>query len=313
MLLLSILGLSRYPNMRILLISDLSWDEDTYKLLKQKLLSLKLALVLVAGDLFNSPLADAWEQVHTFLDFLERKKIKCFVVRGNWDESEDFDNFVESTRELQYTEEISGRMVEFEGLRILGIPYAMTEDLKVARQLPTIFPEKMDIVLTHALFRNRIWLFDLNTKYIITGHFDSQLCQIRDKIFISFYTFPHDYALLDYMPSNQTVTYYGGVARGKLREVNSVARIKKGTLIWTTKSLNSSNHEGLGVAPIIRRFTDNYASSIESLMSAKELADRNGSDRKEIVEELLLQGIPKSHINDYIRTAPKGGTKAPKR
>lgn len=297
--------------MRILLISDLPWDEDTYKLLRQKLLSLKPALVLVAGDLVNSSFSGAWERVHTFLDLLERKKIKCFVVRGNWDELDDYDNFVERTKELRYTEEISGRIVEFAGLRILGIPYAMTEELKVARQLPTMFPEKVDIVLTHALFRNRIWLFGLNTQYIITGHFDSQLCQIRDKIFISFYTFPHDYALLDYMPSNQTVTYYGGVARGKSREEKSVARIKKGTLIWTTKPLNSSNHEGLGIAPILRQFTDNYSSSIESLMTANELVERNGSSRKELVEELLHQGIPKGHINGYIRIALKGETKAP--
>ena len=75
--------------------------------------------------------------------------------------------------------------MEFNGLKILGIPHSCTHDIKNVRKIKEDFPDSFEIVLAHPENKRRIWLFELDTRYIIAGHFDERLCKIKDKIFIS--------------------------------------------------------------------------------------------------------------------------------
>ncbi|MBA4115545.1 MAG: hypothetical protein H0X71_03735 [Rubrobacter sp.] len=161
----------------------------------------------------------------------------------------------------------------------------------------------MDIVLAHAELARRIWLFKLKTKFVVTGHFDGQLCQIRDKAFLSLDGFPSGYAIINYERTVQEVIYFERsfleqrdafgcavfVQEGETRV--SRAKLVDGRLTWEAESLRSSVANGK---------YRNYAAWVESLISAKEQVDAGARSREEAVAELSHSNIPKKHIQEYI-------------
>lgn len=175
--------------MKILLLSDISWRKTSLKALEKLISDNDPSLLLLAGDLVDNDKsvvgsAKEWSSLYKLVDFLNENKIQTFFIRGNWDRT-PYDRLIDLTHQLPHVEEISGRIVTFNDVKILGVPFPFTNHLRTAKQLGERFSAPVDIVLAHAEFARRIWLFELKTKFVVTGHFDSQLCQIRDKTFIS--------------------------------------------------------------------------------------------------------------------------------
>lgn len=293
--------------MKIFAISDISWNSVYFHELTRQIDKIRPDLVLLAGDLVNDMFGirggeffsayKYWDDVYNLFTFLNERKIQTFFVRGNWDYSKQFDKVLKrAAKNLKYIEDISEKVVTHKGLRILGLSHAFTNDLEEVRLLSKKFQKQVDIVLAHAEYKRRIWLFHLNAKLIITGHFDSQLCQIQDKVFISFGGYPSQYAIIDYTPTELAIRYVNKEIRvSVLRR----ARFSKEKLIWRAKPIQS-----------LRVHSEKYADQIERLMAARIKLESDKTKRKTIIDELVKYGVPKRHIEEYLRVSVRSKSKA---
>lgn len=293
--------------MRILAISDISWNFTSLHKLTGQIEKIQPDLVLLAGDLVNDMIGFSdgrvfstqkyWDNVYSLLDFLNERKIQTFCIRGNWDNSQKYDRIIKlASKKLSHVKEISEKIVEFEGLRILGLSHTFTNSLENTRRLSENFQERIDLVLAHAEYKRRIWLFHLNAKLIITGHFDSQLCRVHDKVFISLGHYPAQYVIIDYKPEQLDIRY---VNKEIHANVLRKARFASDRLTWKAKPLRS-----------LRPNSQNYADQIQRLISAKIELDADKTKRQTIIETLVKHGVPKRHIEEYLRVSIRSKKKA---
>jgi len=295
--------------MRILLISDIHWENRTINIngkiieqenklenLKNKISKIKPSLVLFAGDTVCD---GSCRDIHVgefldLLEFLNKEKVQSFFIKGNHDDVPAYKSLLKDIESLPYVKEISNKIVEFNKIKILGIPFSFTHKLNNLRKINETFPEQVDIILAHSEYVRRIWLFDLKSKFIITGHFDEQLCQILDKVLIALGGFPYSYAIIDYETNEQTITYFRErptylfpsiFKLGNEAHV-SIAKLINGILVWETdESLKDSG----------------YISKAENLILAKKkTANADINKQIEIIEDLLRIGVLKRQIEEYI-------------
>ncbi len=299
--------------MRILLISDILWHKDCLEPFKNTISRIKPSLILFAGDLIDGGLIyenyanelDLWEEFERLLSkllrFLNEKKVHSFIVKGNKDYPDHlFDRLGVNFENLSYVEEISNRLVEFNNIRILGIPFSFTHKLKYVKRIDEFFLEEADIVLAHSEYVRRIWLLTkLKTKFIVTGHSGRELCQIFDKFLIVTGLFPYDYAILDYESNEQTITYFTTrllsynpsyklkIALDMQNRCVSQAKIIDGRLIWKKDNYGFKNSK--------------YPKMIESLVLAKkQIVNTDEDKQKQIIADLLEKEILRNHIAEYI-------------
>lgn len=287
--------------MSILCISDIQWeipDTDTLETLKTEISNEDPSLVLFAGDVIN----DGWNsEEHTdefieLLDHLEGLEITSFTIEGNHDEYSNYDAVIERTEELEYAREISGEVAEFDGLQILGIPYSYTHYLREARQLGDEFPGSYDIVLAHAETSRRIWLLNLDVKLIITGHVSEQLCNIQDHVFVSMSTYPSDRVVLDSGLEEVLYRRYIDSFFASQEWYEAEVRVEDdGELVWLRDECEPEK-------VTMRKLSESdYPERFEKLISAKKRVEEvDDQEERRIIESLLDDGIPKTHIREYI-------------
>jgi 3',5'-cyclic AMP phosphodiesterase CpdA len=286
--------------MRILAFSDISWNSVHLRELTGKIERIHPDLVLLAGDLVNDMIGlrdgkffsidKYWDDVYELFNFLNERKIHTFYVRGNWDASQKSNKTLKlAAKQFTYVKDISETVEEFKGFTILGLSWAFTNSLEDIRSLSEKFQKPVDLVLAHAEYKRRIWLFHLNTKFIITGHFDSQLCRIQDKVFISLDSFPSQYVVIDYKSRKSKIRYINKVIGFN---VSRRANFAHGKLVWKAKPLRS-----------LRLNSDQYANQVETLMEARTRLNLDRNKRESIIDALLKRGIPKKHIEEYLRVS----------
>jgi hypothetical protein len=290
---------SRRPSMTILCISDINWeipDTDTLDTLITDIENAAPSLVLFGGDVIN----DGWnEQEHVrefteLLTRLEESETPSFTIEGNHDEYSSYNEVVRHIEGLNYAKEISGEVAEFEDLKVLGLPYSYTHSLRNTREISNEFPERYDIVLAHAESSRRVWLFELDASIILTGHFASILCQIQDQTFVSMGGYPRDSVLIE---PGQEIVYRRRLEsdRSNQEQYESRARWDNGVLVWERDEHDPDLH--------LKRMKEQSESAerIERLLLAKERLEGSGVvEEREVVEELLEAGVPKTHIREYI-------------
>lgn len=272
-------------HMNILLISDISWERSGLKLIKDKILDIRPSLILFAGDIISD---GSCSKIHIdelleLLEFLNKNKIHSFIIQGNHDDDINYKKLLYSIEKLSHIKDISNKIAKFNNIKILGIPFSFTHSMRNVRKMSETFPEQVDIVLAHSEKARRIWLFDLNTKIIATGHYDEQLFHIFDKVFIAFGGFPYNYVTVDYDINEQIITYFS-ISGNKDRI--SKARLTNGRLIWSQNLIRQ------------REYPD-YMSIVENLVSAKKKVI-NIETRRDVIENLLKMKIPKQHIIEYV-------------
>jgi predicted phosphodiesterase len=264
--------------------------EELIRLVK----SVKPALVLLAGDLVDDKFITKeqrrsyWSQLKEFFEFLEDSRVKTFFVKGNRDNQPQYEEL--ASRKSAYVEEISDRRVEYKQISVLGVSHAFTDQLKTMKAIRSLYPEPLDIVLAHAEYRRRIWLFELPAKVIITGHFDEQFCLIQDKTFLSFYNFPLHHAVIDYQLEKFNVTYFKHPADETFGDPTSelmyTAQVANGRARWQPESEARWRQ---------------YARQMESLLLARENFEKlEEGEKKQRIGELLKLGVFKSHIAEYL-------------
>lgn len=285
---------------RILTFTDINWRPHHGHTNLSNLIwlveNVEPTLVLLGGDLVddfkggNSAEKNFyWQILGAFLEYLETRNILCYFVKGNWDETPEYDKLTD--RNYKYVKEISNKLVPVSSLRVYGIPHVLTHKRSTMKEIKRSIPQPVDIILTHAEGRRRIWLFELDTKVIITGHFDEKLCIVRNKVFISLSHFPGQYAVIEYEPDRIDVAYFrfelsrNGDQPLKRYETHFI----DGIWTWKTNQPDSWYQYGL---------------QMEALLALKERENSLSLDEKrEAISRLLNQGVYKQHILEYISGA----------
>lgn len=285
--------------MQVLCISDILWeieDKDVLNRLKNEIKEVSPSLVLFAGDVIN----DGWNsEEHTdefieLLHYLEELETTSFTIKGNHDEYSNYSAVERKIADLDYAEEISQTVAEFDGLKILGISYSYTHNLGKARQISEEFAGSYDIVVAHAESRRRIWLFELDAPVIVTGHFARSLCQVQNRAFVSMSAYPDETVIIE--PESNELTYrqYPDSFAASQEMCETKARLENGELTWISDDYEPD------VFGLRQLKDDNYPKQAERLISAKEKVAKCSEGEREIIEGLLEAGIPKTHIREYI-------------
>lgn len=178
----------------ILVLSDLNWKDTTQYLKSNKdhidkykslILDHNPELVLFAGDLIETGDIGI-NSFYELLVFLEEKKIYSAYIWGNHDFQNDIEKFDSKISNLNMCYDINGKEIELCGIKILGLSFKDTNSKRVLKK--TIEKErgaKFDILLTHCENKRRPYLFNFNSKLIITGHFDRKLFRFNNSTYLS--------------------------------------------------------------------------------------------------------------------------------
>ncbi len=196
--------------MKILTLSDLCWERKLQKIKNEEVKKFKEQdleknkytgikkyfllireekpdLVLFAGDITGDGSCGHGylNAMKILLRILEANKIQSFFISGNHDEVDYFNELIDFSDDLNFSSDISNQFIEFKGIKILGISFNKSKNKTEFKELIRANNQKIDIVLCHTELKRRVWLFDLNTDFVITGHYDKKLTSVEGKIFIS--------------------------------------------------------------------------------------------------------------------------------
>lgn len=159
--------------MRILQLSDLTWNDGFNEKFKRIIFLEKPDLVVFAGDV----IADGWasdnphvEEFYDILKFLDKERIQTFFIGGNHDLTyqSDYNKLLSMIKKLGYIEEISGKIVKFNGLKIFGLSF---EDNKKTRlEELSKNSEPIDIIVSHLESSFEPWLSEFKVRLILAGH-----------------------------------------------------------------------------------------------------------------------------------------------
>lgn len=287
--------------MKILCISDIHWEDsrvDVLDKLKQDIEEHSPKIVLFGGDVINDG-GNKEEHVKEFnsiLEHLEKLKIHSLVIKGNHDEYSDYESVIEHIESLEFSEEISNSVTNVCGIDIAGISYSYTSDIKKVRQIQEDFDESYDIVLAHAENKRRIWLFELDTDYIITGHYDKKLCMIKNRVFVSLSSYINQRYILD---TEMNEMRYIQRPKFSSEIIEYSAKVKKddNKLDWLKDEYRDSRSSGLN-----NILNQRYSDMIADLICFKNnYQSFDESEQKERVKELRKNGCSKTLIREYVK------------
>lgn len=203
------------------------WNFSDYQYLLEEV---NPELILMAGDIFHPNQNDEdLKELNLLFEYINDKAIQCYIIEGNW-ELKYYNKILQLIKDYDLIEDISNREIEFLGLRILGINFEYANRIGICKRFKAIFSNEYDIVLSHAPQNRRIWLFDLNTKFIITGHSGIDLGKVKNKIYLANDYSPEYYFVIDYFSEDsQKITCFCN------NEIYSEVTINKNKFLWKRK------------------------------------------------------------------------------
>jgi len=195
------------PATRILAFSDLSWGTRERGVPAgrkvDKISFLRLveeadpAIVVFAGDAaYDRCSRSTLDETELFLGLLQGIAAAgrhCVVIEGNNDDTMGtYGRVREAAEASPYIHEISGEVETVQGIRFLGVPTGKE------RRMAESAREEVDIVVAHAPLANRVWLFDIPSACILTGHYGMMAAEIAGKAYIALDCSPASYAVIDW-------------------------------------------------------------------------------------------------------------------
>ena len=199
--------------MKLLILSDLNWNTEAreistsdFDLIKETkslpsdlrffklkeylkiILDEKADLILFAGDITGDGSCGHGyqEAFKLLLHILEWQKKPSLFIQGNHDVSPYYEEVQELTNQLEHCQEISNQYISIQGLKILGISFESTKNRKILQKLIDEKEQKIDLVIAHSESKRRSALFDFQSEYIITGHYDNKIFATPSSVFLSF-------------------------------------------------------------------------------------------------------------------------------
>lgn len=284
----------------------------------------KPILVLFSGDLTGDGSCGHGFQNAFFylLCLLELSEIPTFFIQGDNDLKVYYSQIKDTLSVFSYVKEISNRIIHHGGITILGIPFQTSNNKKQLKKLIEENEETIDIVLSHCELKRRTSMFEMDTKIIITGHFDNKLASINDKLFLSFSNDSSsiiNYGTLSFSSDQSVVSYHivNRIKNSKLSVIEDISILQKsqssgliyidGMVIDITEfenlTLPSSDYEkdknALALAIKYLR-GQNYSLVIQQLIDSRAEADyeKLNSLRKHNIT--AKHTLSKSMILDYL-------------
>lgn len=197
--------------MRVVILSDLNWHAHLRSITDEEISNFKEAylkknryeriaryfsivkrekadLVLLAGDITGDGGCGHGFQnaLKLFLKLLENRQTHSRFISGNHDPSEFYDDLLSFTDQLKFTEDISNKSCDFNGLKILGINYDCSSSLSRLKQTTAANEgTSFHICLAHSEIKRRLRLFHNNAQLVVTGHYDRKLMPFNQSIYIA--------------------------------------------------------------------------------------------------------------------------------
>jgi len=242
-------------------------------------------LILIAGDIFHvGQTKEDFNDLIEFFEFIDEKAIQCYIIEGNHEE-DNYKEIVERLKDFDFIEDISNKSVTFNGLKILGINFAYASRIGICKRLTKMFPEKYDIVLTHAPDNRRIWFFNLKTKYIITGHSGIDLGKIGKKIYLANDYSPEHYFVIDYQSDKKhKITCY------KDHKKFGVFRITENKPKWI-KKMKHYNTFGNGYS---------YQFFEKIIRLKKKLEKSDEEEQNDLIQKIVDKGNNFGWVREYL-------------
>jgi len=258
------------------------WTFTDYQFLIERI---KPDLILIAGDIFHPDQNEKdLEEIVRLFGYIDSKSIQCFLVEGNW-EHESYAQIMDRISNFEFVKDISNKDIDYNGLRILGINFEHANRIGICKKYKNIFPNKYDIVLTHAPQNRRIWLFDLNTEFIITGHSGIDLGKIKNKIFLANDYSPEFYFIIDYFSKhNQIINCF------RDNEVYSEVEVNKKKFTWKRKM---KPYNIFGNQYTIKDFK-------EVIQLKKKLEKLESNEQNKFISDLIAKGYNISWVREYL-------------
>jgi predicted phosphodiesterase len=284
--------------MNVLSISDIHWehpDKDVLDQFRQDIKDYDPGLVLFCGDVINDGgnKNEHLEEFEEMLDILENLEINSLVIKGNHDEYSDYESLVSYIEDLEFSKEISNETTTIKGLKIAGISFSYTNDIKKARNIKNRFNDSYDIVMAHAENKRRIWLFEINTDYIITGHYDQRLCMVDNKVFVSLSSYTRQKCLLQ---TDKEELKYIRSSKFTKKSENFISKVKIHDNKFDWKKYEEDDRL------INKQRNERYSEMILEMINTKEVIDSlDHSEQKERINNLRKLGAYKTHIREYIK------------
>lgn len=123
----------------------------------------------------------------SLLTAIEDLGITSYYISGDHDWDEYYSRVKDfSDKKLKRSRDISGKIVNCNGLSILGIAFHQQNTSKSIKQLLKAYRgKKIDFLLTHAEHKRRLWLFEFGAKIVISGHYDKRSFPMNGSRFVS--------------------------------------------------------------------------------------------------------------------------------
>ncbi len=145
-------------------------------------------IILLAGDLTgDGSCGHGFQNAFTFFCyFLEHMQIPSFLVQGDNDVDEYYDQVLPLLDKFKFVKACENDIADCNGVKILGLSFLQTNRKYVLKAcIEKHKDQEIDLLFTHSPLKRRTKLFDFNAKHIITGHFDNKLFSLDGKTFIS--------------------------------------------------------------------------------------------------------------------------------
>lgn len=141
--------------------------------------------------------------VEKFYEFIEfaGKKAHVLIVKGDHDS--DFSKFynIKKINSIPGCHEISGKLIEINKIKFLGLGHTHTHYLKKLKPLIEKYKNKIDVILCHSEQNKISRLKDFNPKLIVRGHFGIGRYKVLDTPAI--FSQGADYSIIEYEINNK--------------------------------------------------------------------------------------------------------------
>ena len=177
--------------MKILVGSDICWESGIYSdtsenskkylIEKRKYISQNFKkiqkvistenpdLLLLLGDIISDG-SCSFTHEKLLAKLLKEININTLLIRGNHDYSPEWEYFLNEIKTNEKVINLQADMATLDSLNFLGVPYEITHSKVKLRELLNK-NYNVDFVLAHVEGSRRIWLTDIKTRIIISGHF----------------------------------------------------------------------------------------------------------------------------------------------
>ena len=237
--------------------------------------------------------------LYDVLKWINSKHIDTFLIQGNhdYDHEYEYKQLMSSIEDFNYIHEISGKRVDFHGLSILGVSFEITNHIgKVKKFVEENRHNNFDFVIAHSQYGRRVWLTNLPTKYIVTGHLTQEYYFSPEGILLlATDTFPYNYLTFD-LSANKVILNYAKSFMAQGEKVDTTIE-----LILKEKSIQKI----IGDKKFIMELERSRKSEEIKLKVLKEAKYQffnlhSDAEKRGIIKILFENGVPISHVKEYI-------------